>query len=266
VTRRAPLLGALALLLPGIAAAECPPAAELLGTLHEANPGRGSRTARYGSPPPAALYGKAATHPGQPHASHDGSRGFAVMVAPLPVERLWMALNDEEHHALDGGYLPVKHSEVIGGTPRGAHRLLFQYFQRMCVGRWWVSHVSMNRELYERSGGRLWEVYWEDAMDEVDPTRPPLDSVSVKMAPIRRSEGAWLLVPVAPACTLVEHFSWSEPGGVAGALRPLVLDRALRDTVGGLARMAAEHFDPPEIGASFVRPDGTPLLRGDPDQ
>ena len=219
----------------------------------------GSRSARFATPPPVSLYEKAVRKTDRPHATHKGARGFAVIVTPLPVERLWMALNDEDHHALDDGYLPVKHSEVIGGTPRGASRILFQYFQRMGFGRWWVSRVWMNRELYESTGGGLWEVLWEDRMDAVDPAQPPMSQVSSRLQPIRWSKGAWLLVPIAPECTLVEHFSWSEPGGMAGALRPFVLNRALRDTVVGLARMAEEHLNSPHAEASFVRPDGTPL-------
>lgn len=257
--RVASLIGALALCLPGGAAAECPSAQELLERVRKADLRLGARSARYATPPPLSLYEKAARKPDRPYANHKGSRGFAVMAAPLSVERLWMALNDEAHHALDGDYLPVKYSEVIGGTPRGASRLLFQYFHRMGFGRWWVSRVSMNRELYERSGGAFWELFWEDGMDEVDPEQPPMSRVSGKMAPMRGSKGAWLLVPIAPNCTLVEHFNWAEPGGMARALRPFVLDQALRDTVGGLVRMATEHFSAPHPEASFVRPDGTAL-------
>lgn len=256
------MTGALALCVPGGAGAECPPESQLLERIRELEVHLGARTARYDAPPPLSLHEKAARNVGRPCAAHKGAEGFAVIVAPLPVERLWMALNDEDHHALDGAYLPLKHSEVIGGTPRGENRVLFQYFRRMGIGRWWVSDVWMNRELYERTGGRLWEVLWEDRMDEVDPSRPPMSRVSSELAPIRRSRGAWLLAPIAPECTLVEHYSRSEPGGMAGALRPLVLNRALRDTVGGLVRLAEEHLAAPHTGASFVLPDGTPLSGG----
>ena len=258
--RGAALISVLFLCVPGSVAAECPPEQELLGRIREVDFRLGARSARFAVPPPVSLYGKAAKKVGRPYAMHKAARGFAVMVAPLPVERLWMALNDEDHHALDDGYLPVKYSEVIEGTPRGASRLLFQYYQRMGVGRWWVSRVWMNRELYERTGGAMWEVLWEDRTDEVDPALPPMNRVSSRLRPIRQSKGAWLLVPIAPECTLIEHFSWSEPGGMAGALRALVIDGALRDTAVGLARMATEHVGTPHAGASFVRPDGTPLV------
>jgi hypothetical protein len=217
---------------------------------------RAARTSRFDVSPPSELYAKAVKKLGEPFAVWKGKMGFSVMVAERPVERIWMAISDEEHHDLNG-YLPVRHSEVIERDDDLGTRLIFQWFKQMGVGRWWVSRVEVSKSLYKETGGMLWEVHWVDDMQNTDPTQSPMSSVSTKLTPIRASKGSWLLVPLAEDCTLIEHFSWSDPGGFAGFAQPLMAKKALRNTVNGIVRLADEHaFDnhPDEV---FLRPDGT---------
>jgi len=242
----------------GSAGAACPSREELLELIPRLGLERGARTARYGAPVPLELYEKAAKKAGQPVVDRQGNTGQCVMVAELPVERVWMAINDEEHHALDD-YVPVRYSAVVGGTPRGESRLLFQYYEQLGIGRWWVSRVRFNPDLYDSSDGRLWELVWHDEMDGVDPDAEPFSRASHDMPPIRSTEGAWLLTPVSDDCTLVEQFTRSDPGGAVGLAQRLTMGRALRQTVSGLVRMAEEHVTAPHPGATFLRPDGTPI-------
>ncbi|MGB6365577.1 MAG: hypothetical protein WBG93_02005, partial [Thermoanaerobaculia bacterium] len=127
-----PLL--LCLLAPGFCGAECPPTEEILEYLAGMDLRLASRTARFSVEPPAQLYAKAAANQGKAATERNGLQAAGVMVAALPVETLWMAINDEDHHA-DGDYLPIRYSQVIGGTSRGQSRLLFQYFRKLGVGR-----------------------------------------------------------------------------------------------------------------------------------
>jgi hypothetical protein len=103
----------------------------------------------------------------------------------------------------------------------------------------------MNGELFEASGGALWEVVWGDDMEGLE--GPPVDDPP-DLSPVKRTRGAWLLVPLAEDCTLVEHFNWSEPGGFVGMMQGLVLGRALRE------------YRTTPAGPPFVRPDGSPLV------
>jgi len=205
---------------------------------------------------PAELYREAARQPGRPAVARQGKQGFGVLVAELPVERLWMGIGDEEHHALE---LPVLRSEVIGGTPRGRSRRIFQYFKRWGIGRWWVSDVTMDAATYESSGGRLWQLRWRDAMDAVDRSRPPVSEVAGKIAPIRESRGGWLLVPLGRDCTLIAYSNLSDPGGAVGATQWILVPRTLRATLLGVTRLAGEHLDQPHDGPPFLRPDGTAI-------
>lgn len=82
------------------------------------------------------------------------------------------------------------------------------------------------------------------------------------MPSARWSRGAWLLVPLEDDCTLIQHFTWSHPGGFVGMLQGLVLGRALRESIEGLVKLAEERYQ--TALALFVRPDGTPLVSGPP--
>lgn len=238
-------------IVPLPAVAECPTPQEIAAIVAGID-FRGT----VGAEVPAELYREAARQPGRPAVAREGKHGFGVLVAGLPVERLWMGIGDEEHHARE---LPVQRSEVIAGTPRGGSRRIFQYFKRWGVGRWWVSDVTMDAALYESSGGGLWQLRWQDAMETADRSRPPLSEVAGKIAPIRASRGGWLLVPLGADCTLVAYSNLSDPGGAVGATQWILVPRTLRATLLGATRLAGEHLEQPHDGPPFLRPDGTPI-------
>ncbi len=244
----------------GPTAGGCPSATQLAQVLAGIDLASATRTAQFQAPVPHELYADAARKIGHAVASRDGDRAFGALYAERPIELVWKALNDEDHHALDGRYIPVRSSQVIDGTPRGESRLLLQSFEKLGIGRWWVSRVWMNRELFASSGGRMWELVWEDRMAEVDRTSPPVRDLAARLRGIERSRGSWLLVPIADRCTLLEHFTWSEPGGFVGATQALLAKKAVRDTLEGVVRLADEHVAAvPHPGPPFLRPDGSRL-------
>jgi len=252
----AAVVAVLSLVPPG-AEGGCPAPDEVRSQLAGAGLERAARTARFSTPPPRKLYDKAAKSIGELVTDRDGQKGFGVVLVELPVEVLWRAVNDEDAHD-EEGYLPLTRSEVVGGTPRGTTRQVFQAGEKMGLGRWWLTRTTMSAELFEASGGRLWEAAWDADMKDVDGSRPPVDDPP-DLSPIKWSRGAWLLVPVGDSCTLVEHFTWSEPGGFVSMVQGLVLGRALRESVEGMVRLAAERYRTPPDGPPFVRPDGSPL-------
>ena len=250
-----------ALLLPAgeSLAAGCPSSSEIQKSLEGLELGASARTAHFFMPPPIALYRKAAESVGEVWADHEGKKGAAVIAVELPVEQVWKAVNDEDHHALNGSYIPVRYSGVIEGSAHGDRRLLFQYFQQMGIGRWWVTRNWMNRELYESSGGRLWELIWKDEMDGLDRSQPPFDRMGSRVSPVRSTRGSWLLARVSDECTLIEYFSWSEPGGAAGLVQGFLIRRLLRRTLLGAVRLAEDHLSSGPAHSGFIRPDGTLL-------
>ena len=158
---------------------------------------RAARTARFNQPVPSELHDKALHNVGKPFSARNGQRISGVIVAPVAADKIWRAINDEEHHA--EGYIPVDYSTVVEGRPRGKDRVLFQYVRRAGIGRWWASRVFINGQVHEATKGRIWELYWRDWMDEVDRKLPPIAEVAGKIRPIESSEGSWMLVPLGVA-------------------------------------------------------------------
>lgn len=257
------LVGTCTVLGPSAALGDCPPAGTILVHLEGLELTAAARTREFELPPPEALYKKAASRPGKVVVKNDGKLGQAVLVTDLPVGALWMGVNDEDHYA-EGGYVPVLHSEVVGGTPRGQDRLLFQYFKRAGVGRWWLDKVVMSHGLFEESRGQLWELRWWDLMDSAAeqslPGEVSAELAKLRLSPIRASRGAWLLIPVTAECTLIEYVTYSDPGGFLSVAQILGAGRVIRDTLEGIEKLAREHIPLPHEGARFVRPDGTPIM------
>ena len=240
--------------------AECPSSQVVLERLDEIDLATAARTQEFELQPPRSLYEKAAAKPGKVAVEKDGKLGLAVLVADLPIETLWMAVNDEDHYAEDG-YIPVLYSEIIGGTPRGQDRILLQYFKRAGVGRWWIDQVEMSEELFAESDAELWELRWWDLMDSRGEKSLPEEHVrslnDLGLSPIRASRGAWLMIPIEPECTLIEYVTYSDPGGFLSFAQILGAGRVIRDTLEGVERLAREHIPKAHSDFRFVRPDGT---------
>lgn len=220
---------------------------------------RAARTVRFGLEPPGAMYEKALANPGKPVLERSGKQAQAVLVTPLTIESLWMAINDEDHYARDD-YMPIRHSEVIEGPPRGERRFLFQYFKRSGVGRWWIDEVVMNRELYRESTGMLWELEWWDLMETHGKEVLPPEFRDLGLAPIRESRGAWLMVSLSQRCTLVEYVTVSSPGGLLNVAQWFAASHVIRETLEGIQRLAREHIPEPHPEARFIRPDGSLIV------
>jgi len=236
--------------------AACPPKEEILRAVDAAGLDRGSRAGRFDVHTPRDLYVDAAKRPGKPIAHREGNTSIGVLVVDIPIEPLWKAVNDDEHHPLE---LAVRRNEIVGGTPRGPSRDVFGYFKQWGVGRWWVSRVEMNAALYRETGGSLWELSWTDVMDDADPSRPPISEVADDVAPILDSRGAWLLTSIGRSCTLVEYFTESDPGGTLGTTQWILATKTIRSTLVGVAHLAEGHVGEPHPGPPFVRPDGSPI-------
>jgi hypothetical protein len=236
--------------------ASCPPAEAIEVQLRSLDLTAAYRTQEFDLQPPWDLYAKAAAKPGKVFVDRSGKLGQAAVVANLPVETLWMAINDEDHYA-DGDFLPVEHSEVIEGTPRGERRILFQFFKRSGVGRWWIDEVVMNRQLFEESAGQLWELRWWDLMADRAEDGLPEQYADLSLSPIKGSRGAWLMIALSESCTLIEYATVSNPGGFLNVANWFAAGHVIRENLEGLQRLAIEHISEPHPEARFFRPDGT---------
>ena len=236
--------------------AECPPAEAVEAQLKQLDLRAAYRTEEFDLQPPWDLYARAAEKSGKAFVDRSGKLGQAVVVADIPVEALWMAINDEDHYA-EGDYLPVEYSEVIEGTPRGERRILFQYFKRSGVGRWWIDELEMNGELFAQSDGRLWELRWWDLMEDRAADGLPAEFSDLGLSPIKGSRGSWLMIPLSESCTLIEYVTVSNPGGFLNIANWFAAGHVIRENLEGLQRLAKEHVTEPHPESTFLRPDGT---------
>lgn len=238
--------------------AQCPSASALAAAVGAVPFEKTARASTWATPLPEGLLDEAVAQPGRVAAAREGIKGMAVAVVPVSRPALWKAVNDEDGYA---EHLGLAHSRVIGGTPRSPERLLLQSFRRLGVGRWWVDRVWMSSGLYRETGGRIWELVWTDAFDRVEAGEPPVAEVAADLPPVRWTRGAWAFAELAPGCTLIDYFLWSDPGGVLASFQGLGIKSSIRDSVEGLVRYALEVVPAldPDDGPPFVRPDGAEL-------
>ena len=243
------------LLSAGPSSADCPDAAAIQSLLGSQQFDQASRSVRFGSDVPFELYERAIGRPNTPVSERAGSRIQSVILAEIPIEKLWQALNDDHHHAEDG-HIAVRASEVVAGRPGHSGRDLFQYYIKAGFGRWWVVHLEMNGDLYRSSAGTLWELSWQDAMESYPD--PPV-RMGASVSGIDSSLGAWLLWRVGERCTMMEYYAEGDPGGLAASMQWMGLTRTVRGTMEGIISIAAEHLEKPHPRGLFVRPDGVSM-------
>jgi hypothetical protein len=145
--------------------------------------------------------------------SVDGSpnkKAWGVAVLDVPIDRLWGAINDDskkvEHTQLD--YL-----EILEGRVCEAPRRVFQFLPvPLLTDRWWIVNVRYNDALARDTGGRVREQHWAtDGRNDL-PTSGT-QAWGAKGIPVGFTRGSWFLVDLDGKSTLVEYYTWADPGG-----------------------------------------------------
>jgi len=243
------------LLLPTFARA-----APIDDVLQEIAPLRALRLAKDAPEIPASAYQKAAE--GSPVSGvlmteeEKAGKGWGVMVYDLPIEAVWMAVNDEPTMAR---WLPVSISTVIEGVPGANGHVLFEYMPLpIFTDRWWIVEVFHNTELYRASGGKVWEQAWFDATDPDRLTGTPMAEYRDRGMPVAWSLGSWMLVRLSDDRTLGEFFTWTDPGGrLPAGPASRFAGGAIKDTLRAVDALAKEREHTDRTG--WVRPDQEPL-------
>ena len=184
------------------------------------------------------------------------AKGYGLVALDIPIEQLWRAIADEDHHA---GVLPIAHSKTIDGTPRTHDHTVFQYMHvPLLTDRWWLTRIRYNNALYVSSKGRAWELWWTDRIQD-KALYPRLDQKLIADGmPIAWSKGAWLLVDLGNGRTLIEYHTWSDPGGrvpVGPATRFAAGE--VKSNLMQIAAFAKSHT--PTCAGTYQRPDGQPM-------
>jgi hypothetical protein len=186
----------------------------------------------------------------------NAAQGWGVAVYDLPIEQVWQGLVSENEHA---GATPVSVSKVIKGTPHADGRLLFQFMPLPLVtDRWWIVKLNHNKQLYEASSGRMWELFWTDDLNPAHIKGTPNEAIADDGMPVAWTKGAWLLARLSGERTLVEYFAWSDPGGrLPAGPASRFAGGAVKDTLSSMQEFARGMKT--RSRQSYVRPDGSPL-------
>jgi hypothetical protein len=184
------------------------------------------------------------------------AKGYGVAVFDIPIAQMWKAIADEDHHAHNTS---VKMSETIQGTPRTHDHTIFQFLDiPVFTDRWWLVNIKYTSGLYTASGGKIWEITWQDRNKSTELVNM-LDLTQFDDAiPVAWTKGAWLLMALDDGRTLIEYHTWSDPGGsVPVGLATRFAAGEVEQNLRNMAKFAQGHT--PTCTAQFHRPDGSPL-------
>ena len=140
-------------------------------------------------------------------------KSYGVAVVDVPIDRLWGAINDETLHAQ---YTSLDYAELVSGAPCTSGRHVFQYLPSgvpLIDDRWWVTIRTLNPNLATASGGKARELTWQNAPDGSEVTSAAGKAYMAKGVMLGFTRGSWFLLAVNDHQTLVEYYTWVDPGG-----------------------------------------------------
>lgn len=184
------------------------------------------------------------------------AKGYGLTVVDLPVEKLWSAIIDADLHE---NAMPLKDSRKLQGKRCAHNHLIFQYIDLPVISdRWWITRIRYNGPLYTSSGGKVWELGFEDVHKDqamLDGLDPALKGDGI---PIAWTKGSWTMISLSPTRTFVQYYVWSDPGGsIPAGPASKFSAGAVEDTLKGVEALARAGKS--TCGGAAVRPDGSPL-------
>lgn len=184
------------------------------------------------------------------------AKGYGLSVVNLPVEKLWAAVVDADHHA---GTMPLQASKKVQGKRCAHNHVIFQYIDLPVIAdRWWVTRIKFNGPLYTATAGKVWELGFQDEhknqalLDAVDP------ALKGDGVPIAWTKGSWTMVALSPTRTFVQYYVWSDPGGsIPAGPASRFSAGAVEDTLRAVETLAQAGRS--TCGGAGQRPDGSAL-------
>lgn len=167
-------------------------------------------------------------------ASHKKAWGVAVL--DVPIDRLWAAINDDPSKPT---YTPLEYVEILKGRACQAPRRVFQFVPvPLLSDRWWVIDVGYNEPLAAASQGRVREQHWATDGNFDTPTATS-QAWADKGIHVGFTRGSWVLIDLDGASTLVEYYTWADPGGsLPAGIANSFADNGISDTLTNMARLA----------------------------
>lgn len=170
--------------------------------------------------------------PGQKHR-----KIYGVGIVDVPIGRFFSAINDEKNKP---DYTTLEHIVLLDGDYCGAERIVFQVLPVPIVSdRWWITRQSINTALQQKSSGRVREMSWRPEPAGKQHMTPLTLALASKGVEVTMTHGGWFLIDLGEGQTLVEFWSWSDPGsGVPAGMAASFAARSIEDTLGTMTELA----------------------------
>jgi hypothetical protein len=164
---------------------------------------------------------------------------WGVGLLDVDIATLWAGINDETQHP---GYTAMGYSEIVSGTRCESGRHTLQYLPLSLVSdRWWVTILTSNAALLEKSGGAVRELTWRSSTDATEVTSAKGKEILNAAIPIGWSKGGWYLTAIDSVHTLAEYYTWSDPGGsVPAGMASMFATNGVRNQIEAMARFARD--------------------------
>lgn len=137
-------------------------------------------------------------------------KAWGVAIVDVPIARYWAAINDDPAKKAEG---LLQHVKVLAGGVCSPHRTVFQFLPVwLASDRWWVAKITVNQVVQALSKGRVREMEWQSVPFDLSKD-PQVAAWARQGVQVAFTKGAWWLVDLDGAHTLVEYYAWSDPGG-----------------------------------------------------
>ncbi len=170
---------------------------------------------------------------------YKAKKAWGLAVVDTPIEKFYAAVNDD---ASKPKYGRLGYTEVLEGGLCGTDRVVFMYLPvSLMTDRYWVSNVRQNTALLEKSEGAVREMTWETKEPTVPPESRADDYVTDGGMPIEFAKGAWFLTRLDAGHTLVEYWTWTDPGGyIPAGLASSFAAGGIKDTIESMEKLASD--------------------------
>lgn len=169
---------------------------------------------------------------------HKAKVGYGVAVVDVAIGRFYAAVNDDPSKP---NHTKLDYTEVLKGGVCGENRTVFMNLPAPfpLTDRYWIVNARQNNALLEASGGKVRQMTWESQ----DPPMVPAGTKAAEKAadgmPIEFAKGAWYLTEIDAGHTLVEYWTWTDPGGnIPAGLASSFAAGGIKDTFVTMTQLA----------------------------
>lgn len=147
-----------------------------------------------------------------PVQDHKSQVIWGIVVFDINIDTLYAAVNEELKH-IDA--TPVDYTVLIKGKAcQDKRQVLMHLPVPLLSDRWWVTTHSINPNIRAQSQGSVLEVSWE-GIEDVDSLVLDQETKNIidNSVYVSFNKGGWTFIKLDETHTLIEYFSWSDPGG-----------------------------------------------------